>query len=219
MSILSRGNSQNTLVGLFLLLMLAVFAAPNLLPRLIAQVVPIFDEALPCEWLRQSDDRGSHQSWIGNAASALEAPFSIGVTSSTFPTTSGETLLVRVIVINNTIGTVPIVVPAQIPDLNAGQPGVGAAFNYTGAIPPANPQGAIPADQLRLLGPRQRCIQRIEYRFEDLAALGINPTSTVKGYYRNASGGQITGAANPFTSPGIWTGVVESEPLTFSEAE
>src|SRR5262245_3481210 len=118
-----RPDNTNTLVALFLLVLLAVLAGPSTLPRFIASVVPGADEGVPCAWLRLAEDRAAHQSLLGRNATN---PFSLGISASALPTTPDGELIVRIIVANDTLGAVPIVYnPNQVQIGDAGFDGLG----------------------------------------------------------------------------------------------
>jgi hypothetical protein len=97
-----------------------------------------------------------------------------------------------------------------------GQPGTGIIFNSTGAVSSGAQQQPAAAN-IRLLAPRQRCVQRISIPAAQLGSLGINPNSTIKAYYRNTSPGAPS-TAGIYPDLGLWVGVVESElqTVTFS---
>ena len=74
MRFVRRSNNPNLFVGLILLLLLAVFAGPSTLPRLLSNINPQFYAGVPCSWLRTAEDRAFHQSLLGRAATN---PFSL----------------------------------------------------------------------------------------------------------------------------------------------
>lgn len=211
------GNNPNTLVGLFLLMVLAIFAGPNALPRLIGDAVPgLFDQIVACSRLRLANDRARHQSLIARTVSAQTSPISVQVDPDDIPSaiTPDAVLTIRIIVINETIGTVPLVFPGQvIVGDNPALSGLGVIFNPVGTVQgPAAPQGGlIPDSNIRLLGPRQRCVERITFTPAQFAQAGITATSRVKAYYRNISNGQVAGGPGSiFSDAGLWVGAVES---------
>lgn len=209
-------NNPNTLVGLFLLMILAVFAGPNALPRLLNDAVPgLFDQIVACSRLRMADDRSRHQSLIARTVSAQEAPISIQVDPDDIPSanTPDAALVVRIIVVNETIGTVPLIFPGQIPIVfNPAVSGLGLVFNSTGTIPQPSPQPGLPApdSNVRLLGPRQRCVERVVIPASAFAQAGVVANGRVKAYYYNISSGQASGGGNIFPDAGLWVGAVES---------
>jgi hypothetical protein len=214
------GNSQNALAGIFLLLLLAVFAGPNTLPRLLSRSIPFVDEGVPCDWLPTASGQSQHQSLIGRAA---EDPISLSVSSSPIPSAEGGTLDISITVINASLGAVPILFnPDQVLVGDNSTSGLGIIFD-----PPNNlstgftRQDAVsyPESDIRLLGPRQRCVHKLQFAANQLdASLGTG-NATVKAYYRINSAGQIieTGAGvNPvYTDQGLKVrdGYIESAPV------
>lgn len=210
----SDSNNPNTLIGLFLLLVLAIFAGPNAIPRILNDALPgVFDQLVSCGRLRQPEDRGSHQSLIARIVSSQEIPLSVEVDPDDIPsaTTPDGVFTIRVILINETIGTVPIVHPGGlvIGD-NPAVSGLGLVFNSTAPLTqPAATPGLVPESNIRLLGPRQRCVERLTIPVTQLGTQGITANSTVKAYYRNNSQGSSSGPI--FTDMGLWVGAVDSD--------
>jgi hypothetical protein len=217
MRFFQQTDNPNTVVGIFLLIVLAVFAGPNALPSLLSSI-PFADEGMPCIWLKQGMQRENHQSLIGRAASTVagDPPVSLRVLSSPIPSDPASEWVIRVVLTNDTVGTIPIVVNTFAIVGDNGQPGIGIVINNPGQVSPGTPQQPAP-DSVRLLGPRQRCVQRISIAASQLATLGLGPTSTVKAYYRSTTPGS-TGGAGIYPDLGLWVGVVESElqQITFS---
>jgi hypothetical protein len=191
------GDGSNTIMGIIILIMLLVFVGPDVLPQLLADTVPFIDEGVPCNFLRTTQDRSQHQSLIGRAA---QDPLTLEVEFDTLRQDGLSTWTVRIIVINDTIGTVPIVFNENqvlVSDDSASS-GVGLIFtppigisldtNRDG-IPNTRPQNLVsfPETDIRLLGPRQRCVQRVILLPEQQNAIQMGVTS-VRAYYR------ITGA-------------------------
>jgi hypothetical protein len=210
-------DNRNTITGIFLLVLLAVIAGPNTLPRLIARIIPFADEGIPCQWLAFAEDRSQHQSLIGRAA---ENPIAIGVRSTPLPTTPDGSLVISITVINTSIGTIPFVYnPNQVIVGDNNTSGIGITFNppnglTTGAV--RQDSASYPESDLRLLGPRQRCVHKVVFAASQLGALGpqlATGTATVTAFYRNNNRGQIIPTGTQlFTDQGLWTGIVLSEP-------
>lgn len=220
-SVRNRFSNSNTLVGLFLLVVLAVFAGPNALPRLIGQVFDDFDadEGVPCAWLRPADERDQHQSLIARAAAQEEPPVSIRVSASAFPTLPEEELVVRIVLNNESVGTVPIIVPPNILTTDNGASGIGVLFNSTAPVNLSAGQ-PVPEDQIRLLGPRQTCVQKIRYSYTSLTSSGISPNSIVKAYYRSNSQGTVPASEESiYQDAGLWVGVVESPAISLAVSD
>jgi hypothetical protein len=216
------GDASNTVVGIILLLVLLVFIGPDVLPQLLSETLPI-DEGVPCTWLRTADDRGDHQSLIGRSS---VDPITMRISVDPRPpANSDRSWFIRIIVQNNTIGTVPFVFDEGqviIGDIE-NTSGVGIIFEppvpgiSTGLSRENADAQTFPEDTIRLLGPRQRCVHTIA--FEAVTASQIPDDTTVRSYYRIASGGTVptrpAGVATPiFSDQGLNVvdgNIVESE--------
>lgn len=187
-----RSNNSNTIAGIFLLVLLVVFAGPDSLPRLISAFIPGADEGIPCSWLHRARDIANHQSLLGRAA---ENPLVLRVRAS--PIRPDSPLVIDIIVQNNSLGTVPIVYsPDQVIVGDNNTSGLGIIFNppnslTTGAV--RQDYITFPEDGIRLLGPRQRCVHRLEFSPGQVQA---NPAllgggTQVLAYYRITSAGQV----------------------------
>jgi hypothetical protein len=217
MAFLRRSNNTQVITGIFLLVMLAVFAGPNMLPRL-SGMIPFADEGVPCDWLKTGEGRAQHQSLIGRAATN---PLKVEVASSTLPNTPDGKLVITIMVVNQSIGTVGFVFnPQQVVVGDDRNSGLGLIFNPANALS----TGAVrqdaanhPEGNIRMLGPRQRCVYKVEFPANQLDASLATGTATVTAYYRNNSNGQVFLAQNNdapivFIDQGLWIGFVESEP-------
>ncbi|MGB1285696.1 MAG: hypothetical protein ACPG7F_04100, partial [Aggregatilineales bacterium] len=155
------GDTSNTIIGIILLVMLLVFVGPNILPGLLARTFPFVDEGVPCSRLRTTDDRAFHQSLIGRAS---QNPLSIQVRPGAVPQAADGELIIRTIITNNTIGTVPIIFDAdQVIIGDDGSSGVGLLFTpanslSTGHIRQTGGATSFSQNTIKLLGPRQRCV-------------------------------------------------------------
>jgi hypothetical protein len=211
-----RAENPNNLVAIFMLVLLAVVAGPNTLPRIIASIVPGADEGVPCAWLRPAQNRSAHQSLLGRSA---ENPLSVAVESGPLPSGSEGDLVINIIVINNTMGTVPILYnPNQVRIGDDGaSSGLGITFDSSNPLPAGAPQGNtfIPETDIRVLGPRQRCVHTFRFAVTNLPFGGIaTGNASVKAYYRNTSPGAAQ-SPDPLATPiyndqGLWVGIVES---------
>lgn len=218
-----RAGSPNTLVAIFLLVLLAIFAGPGMLPNLLPSIIPGADESIMCAWLRTGNDRSQHQSLIGRAA---VNPISLKVRTSALPTQPGQTLTVSIVITNNSLGTVAIYYnPAQVRYGDDGvTSGLGLIPNSNSVIPRGqNTGGSIPEADIRLLGPRQSCIHHTAWTFQQISALGLTQgINTFKAYYRNTSAGVAQVAAGStgaiYSDQGLWVGVTESEAVTIPAA-
>ncbi|MBZ0292626.1 MAG: hypothetical protein K8L99_08715 [Anaerolineae bacterium] len=184
-------NSTNSLVGIFLLILLAVFIGPNMLPRFVSSVAPGLDESIPCAWLREGQERAYHQSLIGRAAAN---PLSLSVRTSAVPNTADGVLSISITVSNNSLGTIPILYNSnQVIVGDNGTSGLGIIFT-----PPASinlgtgrqDSTSYPEENIRILGPRQRCVHRIDIPVSQLDQSILSGASQVRAYYRINSAGQ-----------------------------
>lgn len=208
----------NTLVGIAALLLLFSFAGDEAL-RLIAQQIPGADESTPCRWLPNPTDLANNQSLIGRAVVQRREPIELRVRSSTLPTAPGGLLVIRILVTNNTLGTVPFVYDPDavlIGDNNTS--GLGIVFNPNIGIGTAATNRVdtqtYAETQVRILGPQQSCVHKIEIPFELIPGQLATGTATVQAYYRGNTAGVVL-PANPtpiYPDQGLWTGVIQSPP-------
>jgi hypothetical protein len=198
MGMFRRSNSRQTITGIFLLVLLAVFAGPNTLPRLLTSVIPFADEGVPCSWLPTAEGRDQHQSLIGRSAAN---PISLGVKSSAVPGTQDGKLVISITVVNESIGTIGFLFnPQQVIVGDNQTSGLGLIFNPQNGLSTGGTRqdtGVYPESDIRILGPRQRCVHKVEFP-------------------ANNSAGQIIQAQTAqtpiFLDQGLWTGFVSSEP-------
>jgi hypothetical protein len=227
MRYIRNSERPNFIVGIFLLVMLAMFAGPNILPRLFATVFPGFDEAIPCAWLREASNRADHQSLLGRAA---DSPIALNVRTSGISNDPAEFLTIVVVVTNQSLGTVPFLFnPDQVMLSDNNTSGVGVIFNppaqtLTGPIRAPDPT-TFSEENIRLLGPQQSCVFRLEIANGNVL---IDPsissgTARVSAYYRINSAGQVLPTPGDLTTPiypdqGLWTGYVTSDAVTIPRA-
>jgi hypothetical protein len=209
---------SNVIVGLFLIVMLAVFAGPSTLPRVLSDVFPGFYEGVPCSWLRTADDRANHQSLLGRGA---VNPITLSVQTTPLPTDPAGFLYIRIIVNNSSLGTVPFVYePNGVVVGDNGTSGLGVIFTPANSLTAGTRQDYgqnIPESAIRLLGPRQLCVHTLEFPAGNVL---IEPSLTggsaqVRAFYRNNSAGAVVQAPGAVATPiyndmGLWTGFVES---------
>ncbi|MEM9950998.1 MAG: hypothetical protein AAF846_05325 [Chloroflexota bacterium] len=201
------GDSSNTIIGIVILVLLTVFTAPDILPQLVSETIPFIEEGLPCNLLMDAQDRANHQSLIGRQTTdPLELRAEVGA----YPTNGTSPLVIRVTVINNTIGTVPFVFdPNQvIVGDNPATSGLGIIFtpaaspiidfNGDGVANQRVQQQSFNQQTLKVLGPRQRCVHRIEIPNNQLGA--IQQGSQVRPYYRVTTAGVVQ-QTNPLATP------------------
>ncbi|MFZ4816567.1 MAG: hypothetical protein ACOYL5_18675 [Phototrophicaceae bacterium] len=218
-SLRERFNT-NTLIAVFLLVMLFSFAGNETL-RFIASRVPGLDEAFPCEWLPAATNLAEHQSLIGRAAATNGQPIQLRIRSSTLPTTPEGLLVIRILVINESVGTLPFIYDEdEVIVGDNGTSGLGIRFNPETNIfrPGLNVRTdtvTYPETRIRILGPQQRCIHRMEFNNAEIPDALRNGRATVTAYYRGVNRGAITASALPNATPiyrdqGLWTGVTTS---------
>ncbi|GAB4326317.1 MAG: hypothetical protein Kow00117_13690 [Phototrophicales bacterium] len=225
MRLLNRDN-PNAMVAAVALLMLAVFAGPNLLPTLISRTLPFADEGVPCSRLNTAEGRAYNQSIIGRSVNAeSDPPIALELRTSRLPSTPDGTFTITIVVINRSIGPVPILVtPGQlILDPNQPLSGFGVVFNSATPIPLIGETQGYAESRIRILNPRQRCVHRVQLVFNQTPGLSAltAENATLKVYYRNPIPGVATpdGTRPPiYTDQGLWVGVVESDALTVREA-
>jgi hypothetical protein len=217
---------RNIAIGIMLLIILLALLGPDGAPRLISSLIPSFFEGVPCDRLRTASDRANHQSLIGRGA---PNPIAVNVQTSPIPATADGFLTIQIIVTNISLGTVAFVYnPNQVIVGDNGSSGLGIIFSppnslSTGVTRQDNPNP--PESDLRLLGPRQRCVHVLEFPAGNVLVepqLAAGQTQ-VRAYYRNNNRGSITQPPNTFATPiftdaGLWTGVVESPNITIPRA-
>jgi hypothetical protein len=204
---------------MFFLLLVAIFLGPSTLPGIVATLVPFMDEGVPCDWLREATDRSVHQSLLGRAVSLrAEPPISLDVRVSPVSLADpGQLVVFSVVVINNTVGTVPVLISPNQLILDPNQPASGLGVVPGGAPNVGNISEGVnsyPLSRIRLLGPQQRCVHRVAIPFNQIpggSAL-VAENSTVRAFYRNNVRGAVqpTGGLSVYGDQGLWIGVVES---------
>ncbi|NWF68878.1 MAG: hypothetical protein HXY40_07320 [Chloroflexi bacterium] len=216
MQLIRNSDNPNTVAGIMLLVLLLVFAGPNTIYNLVSRAVPGLSIDTPCDWLRTSPNRGTNQSLLGRAATN---PLRLEVSSSAVPNAPGGTLTITVIVINRSLGTVPFLFnPTQVRVGDDGSSGLGIIFDATTALnSPGIRQdsGTYPPGDVRVLGPRQRCLYRAEFTFEQLQAAGFAGNSSVRAFYRINSAGVAPQQAGGsiFSDQGFRQLFITSEPV------
>ena len=214
---------SNTIVGLAMLMLLAMFAFYG--PGLLSDVLPgVVYEGVPCQWLRLADDRANHQSLLGRGA---PNPIVLSVSTSPLPTTGDGILSVYITVANNSLGTVPFVYDPNAAIVgDNGTSGLGVIFNPGNSLSSGSRQDYgtnVPEQFLRLLGPRQRCVHTIEFPAGNVLidSAVSSGTAQVRAYYRNNNAGGVVQPPGALATPiyadmGLWTGFVESDSVTIT---
>lgn len=210
----------NSLIGIFLIIMLFTFAGDELL-RLIAVQIPGADESFPCNWLPQPPDLANNQSLIGREVIARRDPLSLRVRTSPVPPTNDTLFVIRIQVTNETLGTVPIVYdPDEVIIGDNNTSGLGVIFDpasniFLPGVNLRNDPGTYPQNRIRILGPQQTCLHKISLTRDQLSAQIVNGTATVQAYYRGTNTGTIPQVAAPQPTPiypdqGLYTGLIVS---------
>lgn len=219
MQFFRRGEENtNSVVGIILLVALLVFSGPTILPSLLARTLDFADEGVPCTRLRQADNRGQHQSYIGRNA---VNPLALRVIPSPLPPPGEGQLLIRMVIENTTIGTVPIVFDERqiIVGDDPNSSGFGLIFRPANGMRTTGvrqTQGNnIPEQFVRLLGPRQRCVHRVVIPAASIDPIVYAQQSSVSMYYRILTEGP-TPPGSRFPNQGllrITGGYLESAPV------
>lgn len=206
------GDSSNTIIGIVILVLMTVFVAPDVLPQLVSNSLPFIDEGLPCTIVMNAEDRSQHQSLIGRSATD---PLTIRTEVLSYSADGTSPMVLRVIIINETIGTVPFVFnPNQVivgnDTTSSGiglifNPAIPASLDYDGngiANSRVAGQTSFALSDIRVLGPLQRCVHRIEIPASQLSGVQSGVTR-VRAYYRILGAGSIQ-QLDP-TAPIIYT--------------
>lgn len=218
-------TSRSGSVGIILLIALAFLAGPNLIPRVFSRLSPYF-EGVPCNNLRNSPDRANHQSLLGRDD---DDAMQLRIRSSAIPNSGDGFLTLQIIVENNSIGTLAFVYnedEVSIGDNNTS--GLGIIFSPTNSLATTNNRQdspSFPESEIRLLGPRQRCIHTIS-----IPAGNVIPdqsvtsgTAQVLAYYRGTSRGSVVQPPGAVATPiypdqGLWVGLAQSEAVIIPPA-
>lgn len=215
MGLFNRTENPNAVAAVFMLVLLAVFAGPNVLPRLISSI-PFVDEGVACQNLRLGDERDLHQSLIGRAAATrLESPINLSISSNVITADPNGQLIVEIVVSNQTLGTLPILIERDDVLVNQGNGQSGLGVSFDGIISGANTGN--PGASVRLLGPRQVCVHRVAFAANQLGPAFSTGSGQITAYYRNNSPGAVTQSglrAPVYTDLGLWIGLTQSDPFT-----
>ena len=187
--------ADRSFVILFIIVLVGLALGPNVLPRLLAQAIPGFDQGVPCAWLRTGTDRAFHQSLLGRAA---DQPIQLSLRVSALPTKPDGFLTMTITVTNNSLGTVPFVFnPQQVIVGDSGSSGLGLIFTPQtsldlGYTRPSD-TGTFPEANIRVLQPRQSCIYEADFPAGNVL---IDPTvrtgnAEVRAFYRSNGPGQV----------------------------
>jgi hypothetical protein len=190
----SRRSRSTIIAMIVILVMFMVFTNPSFLPQFLSTVIPFVDEGAPCERLQTALDRSIHQSWIGRQAQDM---LELRVDSSPAPLTDEEALVVRITLVNQSLGTIPVYYdPDEVVIGDDGSNGLSVLFEPS-IVPPIGSRPAIasfPASDIILLGPRQRCVHTLRIPRQLLSGTSATVTAT----YRMTIPGQIEIPAQGF---------------------
>jgi hypothetical protein len=225
MRYIRRGNENdnpNAFLYFALIILLIVFAGPAVLPTAIPSIVPFLNEGISCSRLQNGTGRAYHQSLIGRSVTTQsgEAPISLGVRARH----SGDSVVYTIVVYNRTLGTVPIVVRPDDLALGANslQDGLGI-MGGTGTPPNLPNVGLVVVNEnnIRLLGPRQRCVHQVRYSVSSVPPELAIPNNLIRAFYRGNTVGQAERRMNSnqpviFDTQGLWVGTVLSDVATIS---
>lgn len=183
------GANPNPFIGLILLIVLVIFVMPDRLPQFLSDLSPYLFSGIPCARLPSATDLAAHQSIIGRS---VQDPLRLELAPTTISDEGG--LLLRLTVINSSLGTVPIVFQE---DNIAVVPSDDETDGFGIIIDPApaaglqdradpNPDGYAETD-VRLLGPRQRCVHSLELTVSQAM---IDDGGSTRAYYRMSVPGE-----------------------------
>ena len=181
-------SSPNAAIGIILLIVLGVFAAPNLMPKFVADLSPYLFAGMPCSRLRTARDLAAHQSIIGRA---VQDPLTLEVAVTDIG--ADGTILIRLTVANSSLGAVPIVYQEDNVAVSADDD---QTYGFGIIIDPAPSAGLRPRQNanptsyheadIRILGPRQKCVHSLTVTASPQL---ISAGGTVRAYYRMAVAG------------------------------
>ena len=98
------GANPNPFIGLILLIVLVIFVMPDRLPQFLSDLSPYLFSGIPCARLPAASELAAHQSVIGRS---VRDPLRLELAPTAIDDDGG--LLLRLTVINGSLGTVPIV--------------------------------------------------------------------------------------------------------------
>lgn len=186
-----KGRNYLSFLLFFSLLMVGI--GPRIAPQLLGNFLTAANEGVPCIWLKNPDDLRNKQSLLARASNE---PLDIQVSSEPFPSEDETSWIVKIVVINLSAGTMPILFhPDQV--LLSDDPatsGFGLIFrpqlplqNFTSR----NTQTTYSTDEIRLLGPRQRCHFTLEFPgAASIIDTNTFPSVAAQAYYRILSPGE-----------------------------
>ncbi|MCY4105136.1 MAG: hypothetical protein OXG02_00290 [Chloroflexi bacterium] len=180
--------NQRKLLFLYLFFGLVLLAiGPSFAPQTLGNFLRVARDGVPCEWLHPAVDPTTRQSLLARQAAE---PLDLRVRAGPFPAAAETPWVVRIVVINRSAGTMPILhQPDQIL-LSDDPESSGFGLLFRPPLPLQNfasrtGQTSYPLADLRLLGAKQRC--HIELEFPSAAAIIDSesvPVVTLQAYYR-----------------------------------
>ena len=188
----------------FGLLMIGI--GPRIAPQLLDDFLTVANEGIPCTWLRNPDELRNKQSLLARASNE---PLDIQVSSEPFPSGDETSWIVKIVVINLSAGTMPILFhPDQV--LMSDDPATsGFGLIFRPQLPlqnfaSRNSQTTYGTDEIRLLGPRQRCHITIEFPgAASIIDTNTFPSVAAQAYYRILGPGDHP-ESNDDSNPGIF---------------
>ena len=182
-------RNPNPFIGIILLMVLVVFVLPNRLPRFIADLSPYLFAGIPCGRLPAPANLAAHQSAIGRS---VQDPLRLDLTATAID--DDGAFLVRLTMINQSLGTVPIVFQEDNIVVAASDDsgnGLGFIINPAPASGlqdrPDSETNIFEESDIRLLGPRQRCVHSLELVASQQM---IDDGGTVSAWYRMTEPGE-----------------------------
>ncbi len=182
------GANPNPFIGLVLLIVLVIFVLPDRLPQFLSDLSPYLFSGIPCARLPAALDLAAHQSVIGRV---VQDPLRLELSSTAIADDGG--LQLRLTVINTSLGAVPIIFQddnfavIETDDETDGfgiiiEPAPAAGLREREEL---NPETYDEGD-VRLLGPRQRCVHSLELRASQAM---IDDGGSARAYYRMSVAG------------------------------
>ena len=183
------GANPNPFIGLILLIVLVIFVMPDRLPQFLSDLSPYLFSGIPCARLPAASELAAHQSVIGRS---VRDPLRLELAPTAIDDDGG--LLLRLTVINGSLGTVPIVFQVDniaVVERDDETDGFGIIIDPAPAEglkdrTEPNPDSHQESD-VRLLGPRQRCVHSLALTASQAM---IDDGGSARAYYRMSVAGE-----------------------------
>lgn len=174
-------DNPNTFIGIILLIVLGVFVGPNMFPQFLSDLSPYIFAGVPCGRLPSANNLAAHQSVIGRS---VENPLVLELVPSAI--SAEGTMIIRLTVTNVSLGTVPLIYDAtDVVTVDDNSNGFGIVINPPTATGGIGRRAAgltsYPEDNIKMLGPRQKCVHSFEVRPSQGM---INSGGTAQAFYR-----------------------------------